>query len=158
MDTMPTRMRASYFRRSAALLVFAALTRSAPLHELSAQGSATSTFVVFLRVTPIGNEQVSVERSNGGWTISGSGRVGPPTNLVLRSFEMRYDADWKPLRLRLDATLAGRSSVVETTVADGTARNEITPLGGTAVSQAHRIDPQALFLPNPFVAPWEAFA
>lgn len=126
--------------------------------DLRAQAAPTSTFTVFLRSTPVGNEQVSVERATGGWTISGSGRVGPPLNLVLRSVQLRYDPDWKPVGFRLDATRGARSSVVETSVADGTARNEITPLGGAPSSQSHRIGPNAVFLANPWVAPWEAFS
>jgi pimeloyl-ACP methyl ester carboxylesterase len=127
-------------------------------HDLRAQTAPTSTFTVFLRSTPVGNEQVSVERAGGGWTISGSGRIGPPLNLVLRSVQIRYDTDWKPVGFRLDATRGAQSSVVETNVADGTARNEVTPLGGAPSSQSHRVQPDAVFLANPWVAPWEAFS
>jgi pimeloyl-ACP methyl ester carboxylesterase len=157
---MRTAMRLSHFIRAGTIGLIAALAAVALAgRPLGAQApAATSTFTVFLRSTPIGNEQVSVERSNGGWTISGSGRVGPPLNLVLRSFQVRYDVEWRPMNLRVDSTLGGRSSVLETNVANGTARNELTPLGGPAVTQADPVDPRALFLPNLFVAPWEAFA
>jgi len=51
-----------------------------------AQTAGTSTFLVFVRTTPIGSEQVATERTAQGWTISSSGRLGAPVDLVLRSF------------------------------------------------------------------------
>src|ERR1044071_9065772 len=69
--------------------------------------TAASNFVILLRSTLIGNEQVSVEKTADGWTIAGSGRVGPPVDLVTRSLRARYDAEWRPLDLTLDTTLRG---------------------------------------------------
>ncbi len=152
-------MAASYLIRGHVLALAALAAWASPVPALWAQTApGTSTFTVFLRSTPIGNEQVSVERTSEGWTIGSSGRVGPPVNLILRSFHARYDADWKPIGLRFDTTLAGHASVVETNIVDGAARSDVTPFGGSPVSRSDQIDPRAVFLPNLFVAPWEAFA
>ena len=123
-----------------------------------AQTTATSTFLVFFRSMPVGNEQVSVERTAGGWTIKGSGRVGPPVDLVVRSLQAQYDAEWKPVELTLDATLRGQARTVRTSITGTTANNETTPFGAEMVTKSDEIDPNAVLLPNPFVAPYEALA
>ena len=148
-------MRLSHSIRGAARLVAIAVALTAPAAR-AAHAQTPSTFTVFVRSTPIGSEQVAVERTATGWTITSSGRVGPPVDLILRSFEARYDADWKPLRLQFDQTLGGQSTTLQAEVTGTDARSEVTPLGGATMIRAHIIDPRAIFLPNPFVAPWEA--
>ena len=148
-------MRLFHSIRGAARLVAIAVALTAAAAG-AAQAQTPSTFTVFVRSTPIGNEQVAVERTATGWTITSSGRVGPPVDLILRSFEARYDADWKPLHLQLDQTLGGQSTTLQAEVTGTDARAEVTPLGGAVMIRSHIIDPRAIFLPNPFVAPWEA--
>jgi uncharacterized protein len=138
----------------AAILVAATLTARTP----QAQTPATSTFLVFFRSMPVGNEQVGVEQTAQGWTIPGSGRVGPPFDLIARSLQVRYDAEWKPLDLTLDATLRGRAARLHTVVSGTTAKNETTPFGAAPVLKSEEIDPNALLLPNPFIAPYEALS
>ena len=65
--------------RSALIAGLALSTSGRPIVE--AQTPAPSTFLVFLRSQSIGNEQVSVERTAEGWTVIGSGRMGPPIDL-----------------------------------------------------------------------------
>lgn len=148
-------MRLFHSIRGAARLVAIAVALTAAAAG-AAHAQTPSTFTVFVRSTPIGNEQVAVERTATGWTITSSGRVGPPVDLILRSFEARYDADWKPLHLQLDQTLGGQSTTLQAEVSGTDARAEVTPLGGATMIRSHIIDPRAIFLPNPFVAPWEA--
>jgi pimeloyl-ACP methyl ester carboxylesterase len=137
----------------AALLVGAVSTR-VPL----AQTPASSTFLVFFRSQPVGSEQVTVERSAGGWTINSSGRVGPPFDLIVRSLQAKYDAEWKPVELTLDASLRGQAATIHTRVSGTTADTETTPFGGAAVRRSDQIDARAVLLPNPFIAPYEALA
>ncbi|MQA30565.1 MAG: alpha/beta fold hydrolase [Luteitalea sp.] len=134
---------------SAPLVVEAQTPPSAP---------ATSSFTVFLRSTPIGSEQVTVERTGDGWTISASGRVGPPLDLVIRSFNARYDADWKPLELTVDSTLRGQTTLLHTVVSGTAASSDVTPLGAAPTEQSDEIAPDAVLLPNPFIAAYEALA
>ena len=77
-------------------------------HGLLAQqaavpSTAASDFAIYLRGAQIGTEQIALTRGAGGWTITSSGRIGPPLDIVTRSLLIRYDPGWKPLELTLDA-------------------------------------------------------
>ena len=100
-------MRLFHSIRGAARLVAIAVALTAAAAG-AAHAQTPSTFTVFVRSTPIGNEQVAVERTAAGWTITSSGRVGPPVDLILRSFEARYDADWKPCAIQFDRRCGAR--------------------------------------------------
>src|SRR5205085_1707493 len=67
----------------------------------AAQAPAGQTFHVFIRGADAGSEEVNVLASNDGWTLRGSGRLGPPLNLTTEYWEIRYDRGWKPLELTL---------------------------------------------------------
>lgn len=123
-----------------------------------AQHSQASNFTILLRATPVGSEQVTVEHTAEGWKIGSSGRLGPPLDLVLRSMDLRYDADWKPLELTVDATVRGQASVLRTTVSGTTARNTITPFGAGPIEQTDEIDSHAVLIPNPLAAAYEPLA
>src|SRR5438552_3349922 len=71
--------------------------------------SLRATFKIYLRTVMIGNEDVSVERSAAGWTITSSGRTDPPVDLTLRQVQVHYTPDWKPIDLSIDATVTGQS-------------------------------------------------
>src|SRR5262249_47272042 len=120
--------------------------------------SSTSTFLVFFRATPVGNEQVSVEKTANGWAVTSSGRVGAPFDLIVRNLRARYDADWKPVELTLDATLRGQAATVHTVVNGTTAQTETAPFGAAPVSKTDQIDAHAVLLPNPLIAPYEVLA
>jgi len=147
-------IRAAFIAVSAAFVVASATVAV----RAQAPSTATSTFLVFFRSTPVGNEQISVEKSSGGWAINSSGRVGPPFDLIVRSLQAKYDADWRPQELTFDATLRGQAATVHTVVTGTTARTETTPFGAAAQIRSDQIDQQAVLLPNPFVAPYEALA
>ncbi len=149
-------MRASHSIRAAmsVLVPVAALTIGPPVHAQV----RTSTFKVVVRGTPVGAEDVSVERTAQGWTIASSGRVGPPLDVVLRRLQLRYDADWRPVELTLDATLRGQATAVHTAVQGTTATTDVTPLNASPVVTTAEIDARAVLLPSPYIAPYEALA
>jgi pimeloyl-ACP methyl ester carboxylesterase len=113
--------------------------------------------MIFIRSVVVGSEQIAVERTAAGWTISGNGRMGPPVDIVTRSLEVRYDAAWKPLGLSIDATTSGQHTTLKTTVSGTTARTEMTNAGAPS-EKTDTIDEAALLLPNLFFAPYEALA
>ena len=156
---MLQRMRVSHSIRATtpilAIVVAALLATGGATH---AQTSATSSFTVLLRGTPIGSEQVSVERTPQGWTITSSGRIGPPLDVVLRNLQLRYDDQWRPLALSIDVSIRDQSAVLRTTVSGPTVTNELTPLDGAPVTTTQAIDVAAVLLPSPHVAPFEALA
>jgi alpha-beta hydrolase superfamily lysophospholipase len=123
----------------------------------AAPSTASADFVVYLRGIQIGTEQVALARNAGGWTITSSGRMGPPLDIVTRSLQIRYDADWKPLELTLDATARGQALVVHVGVAGTTATTRGNN-GAQPIDRTDTIAPDAILLPNPFFAAFEAVA
>src|SRR5262245_43173168 len=123
MGSMLRSVRLSHFSRAVAFGAVVALGLVSATALPRAQASS-STFLVFFRSTPVGNEQVAVEKGVNGWSITSSGRVGAPFDLIVRGLQARYDTDWKPLELTLDATLRGQSATVHTVVNGTTAQTE----------------------------------
>jgi alpha-beta hydrolase superfamily lysophospholipase len=123
------------------------------------QAGATSSFMIFLRGTAIGAEQMTVMRTAEGWDILSTGRLGPPLDVVSRKLEVRYTSDWKPLEFTLDSTVRGEFQKVFTTFSGTTATSEITIGTGTEPTRkTDTIEPNALILPNAFYSPYEALA
>ena len=115
-----------------------------------------ATFRVFARGAVIGTEQSEVTRDAAGWTITSSGRLNAPLNIVNRRLQIRYDLDWKPLELTLDATVRGQVQTIRTTFSGSTATSQVIIAGQSRVITA-TTTPEIL-LPNPFFAPYEALA
>jgi hypothetical protein len=147
-------IRARLFALAAALCAAGASVTS----QQAAAVPPAANFTVFIRAVPVGSEQVSVQRSANGWTITGTGRIGRPVDLVTRKVEARYDADWKPLELTIDATRAGQVTTLHTTVSGTTATTEMTTGGAASEKRTDTIDAAAVLLPNLFFAPYEALA
>ena len=114
-----------------------------------------ATFSIFARDIPIGFERVRVERATTGWTISSTGRLSPPLDVVNRRFEMRYDADWRPLALRIDATVKGQPYSLHTTFNGNSATNQIRQGGQTSI-RTHSVSAETLVLPNDFFGAYRA--
>src|SRR5262245_51616658 len=126
-----------------ALLAGSARTASAQLPP-GVQAGATSSFMIFLRGTAIGTEQMTVMRTAEGWDILSTGRLGPPLDVVSRKLEVRYTPDWKPLEFTLDSTVRGELQKVFTAVSGTTATSEITVGTGTeATRKTDTIEPNA---------------
>lgn len=121
-------------------------------------GSGATSFTIFLRGTPIGNEQVALNRVADGWTIVASGRLGAPIDIIGRRVQVRYTPDWRPIEFSLDATVRGQPQTVRTIV-EGTAAKSDISIAGQAQQKTDTIDPSAiLVLANSFVGPYEAVA
>ena len=121
------------------------------------QPGTTSSFLIFLRGTPIGAEQMAVSRTTDGWSILSTGRLGQPFDVVARKVETRYTADWKPLGFTVDSLVRGEFQRVITVVQGTTATNDIT--AGTNSSQKNdTITPGSILLPNVMYSPYEALA
>ncbi len=146
-----------YLIRVVAIALTAAIPVAAAAQPTAEQAAAPSTFRIYLRSFQIGTEEASVTRTAAGWTIIGSGRIGPPLDVVTRRLEIKYDSDWKPLELTIDATTRDLPTTLHTTVNGAVARNEFTN-NGAPVEKTDQIDPRAVLIPNPFFAPYEALA
>ena len=117
----------------------------------------SSSFTIFLRAVRAGSEQISLERTAEGWTISSSGQIGAPVELLSKQVEVRYTADWKPLGLKIDGTLRGQPLKVQTEVTGETAHSTITQ-GGQSGERTDTIGADAVILPSPFFGPFEALS
>ncbi len=122
-----------------------------------APDTTPSNFTVFVRGVPIGSEQATISRSADGWTITGSGRLGVPIDLIQRRIQVRYDADWKPLELTVDATQRGQPLTIHTVVNGTTATTQLTQAGQSS-EKTDTIGADTLLLPSPFWGPFEALS
>ena len=116
-----------------------------------------AAFTVFVRSVPVGVERVGVTRTDGGWRINSIGQLGPPVDLEIRSFQIDYDQDWRPLQLDIDSARNDSDYAVVTTFADGTATNEIRQ-GDDRLTSTVEITPDAVVLPDFFFGAYEALA
>ena len=98
--------------------------------------------------------QSNLTRADSTWVLTSSGRFG---DLVLNRFELKYDADWQPLGLRLEVTQGQRPTIISTSFGLTTAVNEITQNGATS-SKTDQISARTVVLPNNFYAAYEALA
>src|SRR6185295_14090765 len=119
--------------------------------------SPTSNFVVFLRAERIGNEDIVVTRTADGWTIGSAGRIGPPIDLEARQVIVRYTADWKPIELRIDASVRGQALKMQMAVSGQSATTTVTQ-GDATNTRTDPIPEDAILMPNPFFGPYEVLA
>lgn len=127
----------------------------AQTHTLPATGDAT--FAVFLNGTHVGREQVRLARSGSTWIITSTGKYGPPIDIAIDRFELKYTADWQPVNLHIEAIQAGRPISLLTSFGVTTAINEVTQNGVTN-SKTDQISARTIVLTNNFYAGYEAFA
>jgi pimeloyl-ACP methyl ester carboxylesterase len=116
-----------------------------------------ASFRVFLKGFAIGGEDVVVRRTPAGVTITSSGRLAPPLDLVTKQSIVRYDSSWRPLDLSIDAHTRGAGLTIRTTFVNGQAESEITNAGApTRKTDAVALD--TIVLPNLFFSAYEALA
>jgi uncharacterized protein len=121
------------------------------------QVEGTATFRVFLRGAPVGTEDTTVQRSPDGWILTGTGHLGAPLDLTTRRIEMRYDANWKPQELSIDANTKGATFGIHTTFAGGNAESEVNQTG-VVKRKSDSVAADTIVLPNLFFGTYEALA
>lgn len=62
-------------------------------------------FSIFVQGIPMGSEEIIVDRSAQGWTVSGSGSIGAPVSLSLRQARVVYGDSLQPLTLSVEGWL-----------------------------------------------------
>ena len=100
---------------SVALLVFLVLGVRLPAVGQSAESTGPATFIVLVRGARVGTETIALSRVGADWFLSGSGRLGPPFDVVTSKFEMTYGTDWQPTRLDLNGSIRGQAVSLTTT-------------------------------------------
>ena len=117
----------------------------------------TASFRVFLKGSAIGGEEATVRRTPAGITITSNGRLAAPLDLLTRQCVLRYDANWRPLELTVDAVTRGAGLKIKTTFADGKATSEVTQ-AGAPTTKTDTVALDTLVLPNLFFSAYEALA
>jgi pimeloyl-ACP methyl ester carboxylesterase len=126
------------------------------------QGSSVAVegdaeFTLFLGGKRVGTEQVRVAKAGATWIISSTAQFGPPLNVTVNRFELRYTSDWQPSELHIEAMQPGRSLALTTSFGVTTAANVITQNGATT-AKTDQISARAIVLPNSFYAGYVVLA
>jgi uncharacterized protein len=117
-----------------------------------------TNFAIFIGGRPVGSEQIAVSRVADGWTITSSGRLAAPLDVVARRIQVRYTAEWRPLSFDFDGTNRGQLQTMHTVVDQTTAKSSVT-LGNQTTEKTDTIDQGALLLlVGNFFGPYEAIA
>src|SRR5262249_14704631 len=103
--------------------------------QATASQSAPTKFLIFVRAVQIGTEESLVTQRPDGWTIEGAGRLGPPIDVTTRRLEVKYDPNWAPQELTIDAVTGSRSTPLHTIVSGGSADSEYREEGRPAQKQ-----------------------
>jgi pimeloyl-ACP methyl ester carboxylesterase len=148
-------MRSHCTALAAVLLAAAATSAQAPAAPEPATGE--TEFTVAVRGTPVGRERVTLSRGSSGWIITSTGTLGPPIDLRITRFELKYTTDWQPLELKLDAMLRNSPIALSSSFGMTTAINEVTQNGVTG-SKEDQISARTTVLPDNFFAGYEALA
>lgn len=133
------------------------MAAAAPAAAQLTPGTVTSGYVVFLGGSPIGRDDVTVERTAEGLTISGRERLGAPLDVAIQGAEVKYKADWTPVSLGITGQLRGKPVVIKVGFEGGSANVE-TNDGGTVSNKVDKVSPKTVVTPNLFFGAYEALA
>jgi pimeloyl-ACP methyl ester carboxylesterase len=139
----------------AAMLLASASPAAAQDAEPKAPG--TSRFLVFISGVPMGSEQMSVTRDAQGTTITGSSRIAPPVDTIIRRLEVHYDPQMRPMDFTLQGAVHSQVVTVYVAFADGVANAQVTD-GDKTTSRADKISADAVVLSNRAIGTYEALA
>src|SRR5262249_18067886 len=145
----PVPMRFHCTALAAMLVAGAATFAQTPAAPEPATGE--TEFTVAVHGTPVGRERVTVSRGSSGWIITSTGTLGPPIDLRITRFELKYTPDWQPLELKLDAMLHNSPIALSSSFGMTTAINEVTQNGVTG-SKEDQISARTTVLPDNFFA------
>jgi pimeloyl-ACP methyl ester carboxylesterase len=119
------------------------------------EGDAELT--LFLGGKRVGVEQMRVARAGSLWIITSTAQFGPPLNVTMNRFELKYTSDWQPSELHIEAMQPGRSLALTTSFGVTTATNVISQ-NGTTTSRTDQISARTIVLPNSFYAGYVVLA
>jgi pimeloyl-ACP methyl ester carboxylesterase len=136
-----------------------ALATSAFAQAPPAASGESHTYTVFLQSRAVGQETVSLIQQPDGWVVRGTNRLGPPLDLVTRSAEIQYDANWQPRSMSLDTIARGQEVTVKTIFNQGEASSEILQAGSAApTTKTDKVALDTIVLPNSFLTAYVVLA
>jgi len=141
-------------------LVLGACAAAASGQTTTDAGQAAPTsarFSVFIQGVPLGNEDITSTVSSSGLVVRSSGRLGSPIDLSTSRFEVKYDAQWRPTSMEIEAVLRGQPFIVRSAFANGSVASDIIQSGAQS-QKTDKVAPDTVVLPNMFFGAYEAVA
>src|SRR5262245_15823384 len=133
------------------------LCLAAPAAAQQPSARKPTTYTVFLRGTPIGREDVTVDKNASGLTVSSQGRIAAPLNVVIKRVEFKYRPDGSPELFTLEGNANSSEVALRTSFTNDTAVTQGTR-GGTPVNISHTIAPQSVLLPGGIFSAYAALS
>ena len=144
--------------RSACLLCLSgSLSLNAWAQTASVPTTGESIFRVFVRSTPSGFVTSTLAYEDNRWILRATNQITAPLDLETQLFEVTYDSEWKPQRLRISGTRNRELFNIDSTFGGGIVTNEVQ-IGSEASTSEERIDATSIVLPNFFFAAYEVLA
>jgi pimeloyl-ACP methyl ester carboxylesterase len=117
--------------------------------------STTHGYTIFAGGNVIGREEVTVQSTDDGVTISASGRISGSLDIVIDRAEVRYRPDWTPETFEIEATVNGGSTAMYTSFDGETAVTKGVD-GGERIEQTDVVPMGSVVLPNVFFGAYGA--
>lgn len=147
-----------WFRHlSVAVVTLTTIGTLAPTGAAQTDPSGTASFSIFLRGQQIGTEEATVTKTAEGWTLSATGRTGPPLDFSFDKFVAHYSTDWHARSLEVAGQMRGQALVLNTTFGNGTAASDVVQ-AGQQIKLNHPVSADTIVLPNNFYGAYEALA
>jgi hypothetical protein len=134
-------------------MVLAALLAAAPA---AAQAPGRASFRVYEKGVVVGTVETSVERSDGGWRIRGSGRTTGAIPVTIPNLDLLYDAAWRGRFMTMEMKLPD-DAIVHVAVVGTTTRTDVVR-AREARFQSHSVSPDTIFMPERAYGAYEAIA
>jgi uncharacterized protein len=123
------------------------LTAPALAQQVPASTNKPTSYRVFMRGTPIGREDVTIEKNASGLTITSQGRFAAPLNVDLKRVELKYRPDWSPEAFSLEGSTNNADVAVRTSF-NGTVAVTQGTQGGKPVNVSHTVSADTVVLPG----------
>jgi pimeloyl-ACP methyl ester carboxylesterase len=130
---------------------------AAPAAAQQPAAPTSTSYRVFMRGTPIGREDVTVQQNAGGLTIVSQGRLAAPLNVVIKRAEFKYRPDGSPELFTLEGNTNNNEVTVRTSFTDTTASTQGTQ-GGKPINVTHSITAGVVVLPSGIFSAYAALA
>src|SRR5262245_9692358 len=133
------------------------LCLAAPGAAQQAPARKATVYTVFMRGTPIGREDITVEQNAGALSITSQGRLAAPFNVVIKRAEIKYRADGSPELFTLEGS-TGNNDVSGRTSCNGTTAVTQGTQAGKPVNVTYTVTANTILLPGGLFSPFAVIA
>jgi hypothetical protein len=122
----------------------------------AAQAPGRSTFRVYQNGVLVGDVEMSLSATEGGWRLQGSSRIGGAVPVTIANLDLYYDDDWNGRFMTMEMKEPD-DVIVHVAVAGTTTRTDIVR-STEARFRSHSVSPDTIFLPDRALGAYEAVA